>query len=208
MLTASKNKVELHIGDVSGSRELDLVGTTRTSGDAVGVPKGNRLKEALLGETWPACQLHASQMLSGTLNLITDTQVGKATSTPFSSFSYHRGTEYHLHHLERDGNGTSLWRTCRLGTSELQPWLSGRVPGSGQVHEQQPGIGWYLLKKSYIVSFFFIPYLHVYHIGKLGIAFIYFLEMHKLLFTLFAVSLNSELIIHSTEKYVYLTIHA
>ena len=38
MLTASKNKVELHIDDVLGSRELDLVGTPRTSGVAVGVP--------------------------------------------------------------------------------------------------------------------------------------------------------------------------
>lgn len=73
-MTASKDKAGLHISD-SGSGELDVVGTTGTSGDAGGGPKGNRLKEAELEESWPTCQFCVSQTPSRSPNLTTDTYV-------------------------------------------------------------------------------------------------------------------------------------
>lgn len=74
MLTASKDKSGLHISDNSGSGELGLVGTTGTSGDAGGGPKGNRLKEAKLGEMWPLSIVCLPQTLQNS-DLDTDKNV-------------------------------------------------------------------------------------------------------------------------------------
>ena len=46
MLTASKDKAGSHVAGVPGSGGTDSVGTTGSSGEAVGGPKGNRYEDA------------------------------------------------------------------------------------------------------------------------------------------------------------------
>lgn len=104
--------------------------------------------------------VRAFQTLSGALRRAAKASRGlvQLSRTPsphsyrpaFRSLAHRTGTGCQPRHLEKGGGGPGLCARCRPGTSGREGRPSGRDPGSGQVHERQPGINWFLVKKSEI----------------------------------------------------------